>query len=478
MVDARDGLNSTEVDDAQAANARFRALPSVVRLLAHPLVADLDAHGALLTAVVREQLARARSAVSAGASPPDIDTLAEAVVADYARSTVPRPRRVINATGVIIHTNLGRAPLSRAAIAAMEEASRGYSDLEFDLDIGGRGSRHSHVEDVLRRATGAEAGMAVNNNAAALLLALSAVCSGREVIISRGQLVEIGGGFRIPDVMRQSGARLVEVGTTNRTYVADYVSASSDDSAAWLRVHSSNFRQIGFVTQPELADLARAAHERGLLLLDDIGSGALLPTAAFGMAPEPTVQESLAAGADLVLFSGDKLLGGPQAGLIAGRPALVEQLRRHPLARAVRMDKSGIAALTATLLHYVKGEALSEVPVWRMIATPLDVLEARVRRWADAIAGVSARLVPTRSMVGGGSLPEESLPSVALALSTDAADDLARRLRSGNPAIVTRVEHNTVLLDARTVAEDEDASLIAALHRLGTGKRSASDRAS
>jgi L-seryl-tRNA(Ser) seleniumtransferase len=468
MVDARDGLNATDVDDVRATNARYRALPSVDRLLAHPLVADLDAGSALLTAVVREHLDRARATISSGGPPPRIDDLATAVAAGYARSSAPRPQRVINATGVIIHTNLGRAPLSRAAIAAMAAASQGYSDLEFDLDSGGRGSRHSHVEDVLRRATGAEAGMAVNNNASALLLALSALCAGREVVISRGQLVEIGGGFRIPDVMRQSGARLVEVGTTNRTYVADYVSASSDETAAWLRVHSSNFRQIGFVTQPEPAELAQAAHERGLLLLDDVGSGALLPTAAFGMAPEPTVQESLAASADLVLFSGDKLLGGPQAGIIVGRRGAVEQLRRHPLARAVRMDKSGIAALTATLLHYVKGEALSEVPVWRMIATPLDVLEARVLRWAEAAGAVSARPLPTRSMVGGGSLPEESLPSMALALSIDAADDLARRLRSGAPAIIARVEHDAVLLDARTVAADEDAHVIAALHRFAT----------
>jgi L-seryl-tRNA(Ser) seleniumtransferase len=344
----------------------------------------------------------------------------------------------------------------------MEAVARGYSNLEFDLEAGARGSRHTHVEDLVQRATGAEAAIAVNNNAAALLLALSALCAGREVIISRGQLVEIGGGFRIPDVMRQSGARLVEVGTTNRTYVADYESAITPETAALMRVHASNFRLIGFVEQPDLPPLARAAHERGLLLLDDLGSGALLDTAPFGLAPEPTVQSSLAAGADLVLFSGDKLLGGPQAGIIGGRRDLIERLRRHPLARAVRLDKTSIAALNATLLHYVRGEALREIPVWRMIAAPLAEIERRARACAAAI-GHAARVEPARSMVGGGSLPEESLPSAAIVLPVPDPHQLAARLRRGDPAVVARVSHDALYLDPRTVDPASDSRLVDAV---------------
>lgn len=445
----------------------LRALPSVDRLLQHPLLAEAELDPALLTALAREELAAARAAVRAGAPPPDVGVLAAGVRARAEALSRSSLRPVINATGVIIHTNLGRAPLSAAARAAMEAVARGYSNLEFDLEEGVRGSRHAHLEELLRRVTGAEAGIAVNNNAGAVLLALSALCAGRDVVISRGQLVEIGGGFRIPDVLRQSGARLVEVGTTNRTYIADYIAVCGPDTAAFLRVHASNFRIIGFTEQPELSELCKAAHARGLLVLDDIGSGALLDTTAFGLAPEPTVQESLQAGADLVLFSGDKLLGGPQAGIVVGRAELVARLRRHPLARALRADKATIAALAATLLHYARGEALREVPVWRMITTPAAELERRARAWAAALgdAGGPARVVPTRSMVGGGSLPEESLPSYALALTPSSPERLARLLRAGDPPVVARVEHDTVLLDPRTVDPSEDAALLAALRR-------------
>jgi L-seryl-tRNA(Ser) seleniumtransferase len=379
---------------------------------------------------------------------------------------------VINATGVIIHTNLGRAPLSVDAIAAMAAVSRGYSNLEFDLETGERGSRYAHLESVLQRLTGAEAAIAVNNNAAALLLALSAIArdpfdaaqGGREIIISRGQAVEIGGGFRIPDVMRQSGAQLVEVGTTNRTYLRDYESAITPDTAAIMRVHASNFRIVGFTKSPSIRDLARVAHEHGVLVIDDIGSGCLLDVTLFGLAPEPTVQESVTAGADLTLFSGDKLLGGPQAGIIIGKRELIEQLRRHPLARAMRMDKASIAGLSATLLHYMRGEALSKVPVWEMISMPLLEIERRAKRWARAIGG-SANVVDGRSMVGGGSLPEESLPTKLVSMAGDGAwvSELARRLRAGEPAVVARIDHDTLLLDPRTVRPDEDRALVAAV---------------
>jgi L-seryl-tRNA(Ser) seleniumtransferase len=284
------------------------------------------------------------------------------------------------------------------------------------------------------------------------------------VIISRGQAVEIGGGFRIPDVMRQSGALLVEVGTTNRTYLRDYEAAIGENTAAIMRVHASNFRIIGFTESPALKGLGRLTKEHGVLLIDDIGSGCLIDPRPFGLAHEPTVQESVAAGADLTLFSGDKLLGGPQAGIVVGRERLVEQLRRHPLARALRMDKAGIAALHATLLHYLRGEALTQVPVWRMISMPTAEVQRRARRWARAI-GAPARVVDGRSMVGGGSLPEESLATKLVAIAGEGAyvSELAKRLRAGDPAVVGRIEGDALLLDPRTVMPAEDEALVGAV---------------
>ncbi len=439
----------------------YRALPSVDRLLSHERVQPLaDEAGDALTALVRQAIEIARAAIARGAAPPSEDEIADQVLGLAQAVFHPSLRLVINATGVIIHTNLGRAPLSTAAIEAMTAVARGYSNLEYDLDAGERGTRHTHLKSALRQLTGAEAAIAVNNNASALLLALSSLADGREVIVSRGQAVEIGGGFRIPDVMRESGATLVEVGTTNRTYLRDYERAITPNTAAIMRVHASNFRIVGFTEQPSVRDLVRVAHEHGVLLLDDIGSGCLIDVTQFGLAAEPTVQESLGAGADLCLFSGDKLLGGPQASIIAGREPLVDQLRRHPLARAVRTDKATIAALHATLLHYLRGEALTEIPVWRMIAMSLADIETRAKRWSRAIRG--ARVIDGRSMIGGGSLPEESLPTKLVAIP-DANGAIAKRLRAGAPAIVGRVEGGMLLLDPRTVAPDEDRAVVAAL---------------
>lgn len=442
----------------------FRRLPSVDRVLqAEDLrraAAELGL--ATITEAVRAELTQRRSALASGNGDFSFEEIVASAVERAYASIRTSLRRVINATGVIIHTNLGRAPLSEAALAAMTAAARGYSNLEYELESGERGSRYDHLETLLCRVTGAEAAIAVNNNAAALLLALSALARGREVVISRGQLVEIGGGFRIPDVMAQSGATLVEVGTTNRTYIGDYEAAISEATVALMRVHASNFRVIGFVTAAGLADLAALAHSRGLLLLDDLGSGCLLDTRPYGLAPEPTPQESLRAGADLVLFSGDKLLGGPQAGIVVGRRDLITNLRRHPLARAVRMDKATIAGLNATLLHYLKGEAEREIPVWRMIAAPLDELDRRAQTWATGLGG-RASVVDGQSMIGGGSLPEESLPSRLLALEPDGggdSEDLAYRLRTGRTPVVSRVEHHRLLLDPRTVDPREDAELI------------------
>ena len=441
----------------------YRSLPSVDKLVRHERLSALGEDGGTLTELARQALETARGAIARGSEAPSEEQLAEDVLGLARLVFEPSLRPVINATGVIIHTNLGRAPLSDAAIEAMAAVSRGYSNLEFDLEAGERGSRFTHLEAALRQLTGAEAAIAVNNNASALLLALTALAAGRGVIVSRGQAVEIGGGFRIPDVMRQSGATLIEVGTTNRTYLRDYEAAITPETVAVMRVHASNFRITGFTEQPGLRDLARVAHERGLLLLDDIGSGCLLDVRQFGLAAEPTVGESMAAGADLCLFSGDKLLGGPQAGIIAGRAELVDALRRHPLARAVRMDKASIAALQATLLHYLRGEALTHIPVWRMIAMPLAEIEARARTWAAVVPG--SQVIDGRSMIGGGSLPEESLPTKLLAVEDDGArlTQIARALRLGDPAVVARIEGGILLLDPRTVDPAQDEAIVEAL---------------
>ena len=454
-------------DQTARRDSPFRRLPSVDRVLASPEVRALSARYAADTVVdlVREELEAARQTIADGARAPTFQKIVTAVLRRAEVTLAPTLHPLINATGVIIHTNLGRAPLSDETLAAMAAVGRGYSNLEFDLDTGERGSRYVHLEEMLCRLTAAEAATAVNNNASAVLLTLFALTHDREVIISRGQLVEIGGGFRIPDVMRQSGARLVEVGTTNRTYLQDYQTAITEHTAALMRVHSSNFRITGFtesVPLPELADLAR---QRGLLLIDDLGSGCLLDTTPFGLAPEPTPQDSIAAGADIVLFSGDKLLGGPQAGVILGRRALLDTLRQHPLARAMRMDKATIAGLAATLSHYLRGEALDKVPVWRMIASPLDALNRRARRWARAL-GPPAAVVEGHSMVGGGSLPEEGLPTRLLAIPSQpklSAEALARRLRAHRPPVVARIERDTLLLDPRTVHPRDDRTLIEAL---------------
>ncbi len=444
----------------------YRQLPSVDRLLSDERVRRSgEAYASqIVVELAREQLGEARAAIAAGRRTPTYEEIVESLIERLATLIAPSLRRVINATGVIIHTNLGRGPLSPEAVAAMVAVSGGYSNLEFDLREGERSNRHVHVESLLCRLTGAEAAMAVNNNAAALLLALAALASGREVIISRGELVEIGGGFRIPEIMAESGARLVEVGTTNRTYLADYEAVIGDDTAALLRVHTSNFRMVGFTESPSLTDLVRLAHDRKLLLLDDPGSGCLLDTTQFGLGKEPTLQESLAAGADLVFSSGDKLLGGPQAGIIVGRRDLVETLKRHPIARAARLDRGGIAALATTLGHYVKNEVLEKVPVWRMISMPVAGIEGRAKKWAKAI-GKTARVVDGRSMVGGGSLPEESLPTKLLAIGGSGVDvtSLARRLRLAEPPVVARVERDTLLLDPRTVDPADDAILLTAL---------------
>ncbi|MGE3912782.1 MAG: L-seryl-tRNA(Sec) selenium transferase [Chloroflexota bacterium] len=443
----------------------YRLLPGIDRLLQDERLGDVLANRPrhLVVDAARDALAEARRIIGAGGEAGD---LVEATRQRLAATAELPLRRAINATGVVIHTNLGRAPLSPAALAAMSEVGSGYSNLEYDLDAGTRGSRHEHVSGLLRQLTGAEDALVVNNNAAAVLLTLTALASGREVVISRGELVEIGGGFRIPDVLRQSGAELAEVGTTNRTYTRDYMDATTDRTGAWLWVHSSNYRVIGFVHAPELPELAEAAHARGLPLIADQGSGSLLDTSRYGLAREPLVQEVVAAGVDLVCFSSDKLLGGPQAGIIVGRSDLIGRLKRHPLTRAIRPDKATLAALGVTLQHYVQDEAEQQVPVWRMIATPPAAIETRAR---DVIAGLGEAgagwsVCDGASAVGGGSLPGETLPTrLLVAPETLNEGQLSVCLRQQRPAVVGRIEHGRLVLDLRTVLPEEDGVLTTAL---------------
>lgn len=441
-----------------------REIPSVDAILSS--IPGLPAGGpqhALATEAAREVLAEVRAAAARG-QPVRREELVERTVAAIQGRLAPSLRPVINASGVILQTNLGRAPLGRAAIEAMTRVSSA-SNLEFDLVAGERGSRHEHVRSLIRRATGAEDGIVVNNNAAALLMVMQVFAQAREVIVSRGQAVEIGGGFRIPDVLRQSGARLVEVGTTNRTYASDYEAAITTETAALLRVHTSNFRIVGFTAEPAVAELAEVARRRGVLLIDDLGSGCLVETRAYGLEHEPTVQESLAGGADLALFSGDKLLGGPQCGIIAGRKDLVAELRRHPLARALRVDKLTIAALNATLLQYVLGRQDSEVPVWEMLRREPEALRRRARRWARA-AGEAGAVVISTTMVGGGSLPGQGVPTWCAAIRhPDGADALARALRGCEPPVIGRIDEQAVLLDPRTVDPANDRAVEAAVTR-------------
>jgi L-seryl-tRNA(Ser) seleniumtransferase len=450
----------------------LRQLPSVDQLLQTSKASNLvDAYGrpAALEAV-RNALDGARAAIRAGRdAPPTPEELLSAAEAHLGILTTPTLRPVINATGVIIHTNLGRSPLSASARQAVADAAHSYNTLEYDLESGGRGSRSVHAQQLLTRLVGAEEATVVNNNAAAVLLTLTALAQSREVIISRGQLVEIGGSFRIPEVMAQSGATLVEVGATNRTHLHDYQAAISERTAAIMVAHHSNFKMIGFTAEPELADLGALAHERGMLLFHDLGSGTLLDTAEYGLTHEPTVQESLAAGTDVACFSGDKLLGGPQAGIIVGRRDLVTRIKQHPLARAVRPDKLCLSGLSATLLHYLKDEAPSQIPIWQMIAARPEELRRTARRWARRLAraGLTVKVIPGESTVGGGSLPGETLPTWLVVIHHPRPDALARQMRTSDPPVIGRIEDDRLLLDPRTVLPDQAEPLLQVMQRLG-----------
>jgi L-seryl-tRNA(Ser) seleniumtransferase len=443
----------------------LRDLPSVDRLLQSDAgEALILSYGRPLTVeAIREELAEARAQIQHGAAPLSTEHMLARARRKLESRVAPSLSPVINATGVILHTNLGRAPLSREASKAMLAVATGYSNLEYDLGRGRRGERSLHAEGPLRELTGAEAALVVNNNAAAVLLALTGLSRRKEVVIARSQLIEIGGGFRIPEVMRQSGAKLVEVGTTNRTHLSDFEEAIHDRTGLIMRAHHSNFKIVGFSTEPSLESLVELARRRQVHLMDDLGSGALLDTAAYGLGHEPMVQESLQTGADLVAFSGDKLLGGPQAGILVGRRGLIDKLRKHPLARAIRPDKLCLAALEATLAHYLRDEAVERIPVWRMISADADNLYSRATGWAAMLG--AGEVVAERSTVGGGSLPEETLPTWALSLEVAHPKALADRLRSATPPVIARIAEDRVVLDPRTILPEDETKLLEAVRQ-------------
>lgn len=448
----------------------LRRLPSVDRLLKH---ADtqllIERFGRVLVlGIIQDILEDIRQKPNEYDVAPDAEFILSRCKNLIEHQLKPTLIGVINASGVVLHTNLGRAPLCRDALDAIRQTAGGFSTLEYDLGSGKRGSRNVHAGNLLRLFSGAEDALVVNNNAAAVLLCLSALARNRGVVISRSQLVEIGGGFRIPDVMKQSGARLVEIGTTNRVNLADYESALQDGAALLMRAHTSNFKLVGFTAQPELEDMVRIAHQYEVPVLDDLGSGAFIDTARYGLAHEPMVQESLKAGVDLVCFSADKLLGGPQAGIILGKAQLITRLKRHPLARAIRADKLCLAALSATLLHYLMGDAEKEIPVWQMISADPVELKKRAENWQQKTGG---EVIKERSTIGGGSLPDETLPTFVLSFVIPRPDQAAAKLRQATPALIARVQGGRLLLDPRTVLPEEDAQVIEILktHITGAG---------
>jgi L-seryl-tRNA(Ser) seleniumtransferase len=451
-----------------AKQALLRQLPKVDAIAADPTLADaaLRLGSAGLMRLVRAAVQEQRDHVLATGQAPEHAAVVARTLAKVERLLSTRARRVINATGVLLHTNLGRAPLSSAAVQALSDSAGGYTSIELDLDSGRRGARGAFAEQALAQLTAADAALVVNNNAAAVLLALTALARGKGVIVSRGELVEIGGGFRVPDVLARSGAEMIEVGTTNRTRLADFAEVldQRDDVAAILRVHQGNFRQSGFVERPALADLAALARARGVLLIKDLGGGALVDLSRWGPRGEPLAIDCVSAGAHLTCFSCDKVLGGPQGGAIVGDAALVERVRRDPLARALRLGRLPLVALEATLASYLEGD-LQAVPVLHALAQAPDQVKARVARWQAELAArdVDGELVELVGAVGGGTLAEEPVLSFALAIEHADVDALARRLRSGDPPVMPRIQDGRLLLDGRSVLPDEEDELLAAV---------------
>ncbi len=440
---------------------KLRQIPSVSSILMDTCISNLidEFSSEVITKLVQNKLDEIRLTVSCSSEIPTISEIVNQISNHVQSNWTNWPRNVINATGVVVHTNLGRAPLSRESMEAASDSSKSYSDLELELNSGKRGSRQARVSKLLSALTGAEAGLVVNNNAAALMLGLSALALEKKVIVSRSEAVEIGGGFRIPDVLKQSGAALVEVGTTNRTYVADYEREITEETGAILSIHASNFKIIGFTSTPSISDLSNLGAKRGVPVLHDVGSGSLLDTTKYGLTAEPQPQASIAAGADLCFFSGDKLLGGPQAGIVIGGKKYIEKLSRHPLARVFRIDKMNLAALTATLIHYLKKEAETKIPVWQMISATSDDLGIRAHNILKKISRnsiYSIEIIETESTIGGGSLPGETIESVGIKIVGKNPEKLASKIRTGTNPVVSRIEDGTIVFDLRTVLPDYD----------------------
>lgn len=438
----------------------LKNIPSVDHLLQDSvLISQIDQFGRKLTVdFLRLELDEIREEVKHGAAVPSDQEIIYRMTNSLVAFSSPSLKPVINATGVVLHTNLGRSPISEKALSASGKVTASYSNLEFNLITGKRGSRNSIVERLLIKISGAEAGLVVNNNAAALLLILTALAKRKKVIISRTQLIEIGDGFRIPEVMQQSGAKLVEIGSTNRVNLEDYKNALGEPAALIMRAHHSNFKIIGFTHEPALSDLVNLAHEREILFLDDVGSGALVDTRKYGLAYEPTVQDSVAAGADIVCFSGDKLLGGPQAGIIVGKADTINKIRKHPLARAVRADKLALSLLEETLVHYLIGDYEKAIPIWQMISKREKAIKKTAEGWRNSLnyGAVEAGY----STVGGGSLPEELLPTHLLKLRVKNPDRMLGLLRKLPVPVIARIEDDQLCFDPRTVFESQESTLL------------------
>ena len=448
----------------------LRQIPKVDELLREPRLEALFAEMSekIVTRAVRQGLDELRKNVLEGKIEelPTREALCGRIAAIAWREASPSLQRVINGTGIILHTNLGRACLSDKAAKAACAVAGSYSTLEYNIATGGRGLRYTHVEDLLCRLTGAESALVVNNNAAAVLLTLSALTTGGQVVVSRGELVEIGGSFRVPDIMEACGAELKEVGTTNKTHLRDYDKAICADTKALMKVHTSNYRIVGFTETPALADMVRLGHDRGLLVIEDLGSGCLIDLNQFGIHDEPTVQDSLRAGVDVVSISGDKLLGGPQAGIILGKKCYIDILKKHPLTRAMRVDKMTLAALEATLRSYEAEKALEEIPTMAMLAVSQEQLKAKAETLCEGLvaAGCNAQVVETEGQVGGGSVPTKMLKSFAVAMEpkNGSVDEMEEKLRLGMPPIIGRINHDRYLLDVRTLKETDYEEIIAA----------------
>ena len=448
-------------------NQLLRKLPKVDALLRSPRLAETVAKygGRAAAEAIREEVDALRREILAGERTglPEEEALCAAIARRAGDASLPHFRRVLNGTGIILHTNLGRACLSENAARAVYDAARGYSNLEYDLETGSRGSRYSHVEEILCHLTGAESALVVNNNAAAVLLVLSALTKGGEVIVSRGELVEIGGSFRVPEIMESCGARLREVGATNKTHLSDYENAVNGDTKALMKVHTSNYRIVGFSETPALSDLVKLGHEKGLPVIEDLGSGCLVELHPFGIHDEPTVQDSIRAGIDVVSFSGDKLLGGPQAGIILGKKQYLDILKKHPLNRAMRVDKMTLAALESTLRSY-EAQRESEIPVLAMLGASQEELKAKAEKLHLLLtnAGVSCEVVSTYGQVGGGSVPTKDLPSFAVAFEGN-VNALEEKLRRNATPIIGRIHEGKFLLDVRTLFEPDFPVIVEAL---------------